>query len=93
MATTNINVRVDSVLKQEAEELFNDLGLNMSSAINMFLRSAIMHNGIPFEIKRQTPNAETKAALNEYEEMEKNPDKYKRYQSFDEILDEVLGDA
>ena len=48
MATTNINVRVDSALKQEAEALFGDLGLNMSSAINMFLRSAINHNGIPF---------------------------------------------
>ncbi len=43
MAATNINVRVDAILKQEAEALFNDLGLNMSSAINLFLRSAIMH--------------------------------------------------
>lgn len=93
MATTNINVRVDSMLKQEAETLFNDLGLNMSSAINMFLRSAIMHNGIPFEVKRQTPNEETKAALSEYEEMKKNPGNYKRYDSFDEILDEVFADA
>ena len=88
MATTNINVRVDSVLKQEAEALFNDLGLSMSSAINMFLRSAVMHDGIPFEIRRQIPNAETKAALDEYEEMKKNPDRYKRYESFDEMLDE-----
>ncbi len=62
MATTNINVRVDAILKQEAEALFNDLGLNMSSAMNLFLRSAMMHNGIPFEIKRQIPNEETKAA-------------------------------
>ncbi len=93
MATTNINVRVDSALKLEAEALFNDLGLNMSSAINMFLRSAINHNGIPFEVKRPTPIIETKAALDENEEMKKNPDKYKRYESFDDILDEVLGDA
>ena len=93
MATTNINVRVDSALKQEAEALFADLGLNMSSAINMFLRSAINHNGIPFEIKRLTPNAETRAALDEYEEMKKNPGNYKRYESFDEVLDEVFADA
>lgn len=93
MATTNINVRVDSALKQEAEALFNDLGLNMSSAINMFLRSAINYNGIPFEIKRLTPNAETRAALDEYEEMKKNPGNYKRYESFDEVLDEVFADA
>ena len=93
MATTNINVRVDSALKQEAEALFNDLGLNMSSAITMFLRSAVNHNGIPFEIRRPTPNAETRAALNEYEEMKKNPERYKRYESFDEILNEVFPDA
>ncbi len=93
MATTNINVRVDSTLKQEAEALFNDLGLSMSSAINMFLRSAVSHDGIPFEVRRQAPNAETKAALDEYEEMKKNPGNYKRYESFDELLDEVLADA
>lgn len=93
MATTNINVRVDSTLKQEAEALFGDLGLNMSSAINMFLRSAINHHGIPFEIKRPTPNTETRAALDEYEEMQRNPDQYKRYSSFDEMINEVLTDA
>lgn len=93
MATTNINVRVDSALKQEAEALFNDLGLNLSSAINMFLRSAVIHDGIPFEIKRQSPNAETKAALAEYEEMKKNPGNYKRYETFDEVLNEVFTDA
>ena len=93
MATTNINVRVDSTLKQEAEALFNDLGLSMSSAINMFLRSAVSHDGIPFEVRRQAPNAETKAALDEYEEMKKNPGNYKRYESFEELLDEVLADA
>lgn len=93
MSTTNINVRVDSALKLEAEALFDDLGLNMSTAINMFLRSAINYNGIPFEIKRPAQNAVTKAALDEYEEMKKNPDKYKRYESFDDFLDEVFADA
>lgn len=93
MATTNINVRVDSTLKQEAESLFSDLGLNMSSAITMFLRSAVNYDGIPFEVRRPAPNAETKAALAEYEEMKKNPHRYKRYASFDEVLDEVLTDA
>lgn len=93
MATTNINIRVDSELKQSAEELFNDLGLNMSSAITMFLKSAVSYDGIPFELKRNSPNTKTKAALSEYEEMKKNPEKYKRYNSFDEIVKEVLEDA
>ena len=93
MATTNINVRVDAELKKSAEDLFKDLGLNMSTAITMFLRSAVSHDGIPFEVKRMTPNAETKAALAEYDEMIKNPGNYKRYDSFEELMDEVLQDA
>ena len=90
MATTNINVRVDTELKKSAEELFTDLGLTMSSAITMFLRSAIMYNGIPFELKRNIPNAETRAALAEYEEMRNNREAYKRYNNFDELMEEVL---
>lgn len=93
MSTTNINVRIDSELKKSAEKLFNDLGLNMSAAITMFLKSAVSHDGIPFEVKRISPNAETKAALAEYDEMKKNPNKYKRYSSFNDLMDEVLADA
>lgn len=52
MATTNLNIRIDEDLKKNAEQLFNDLGLNMSSAITVFLRSAVDYNGIPFEIKK-----------------------------------------
>ena len=58
MATTNINVRIDTELKQSAEALFADLGLNMSSAITMFLKSAVSHDGIPFEVKRITQNVQ-----------------------------------
>ena len=52
MSTTNINIRVNTELKKSAELLFADLGLNMSTAITMFLKSAVNHNGIPFEVKR-----------------------------------------
>ena len=76
MATTNINVRVDANLKQSAESLFADLGLNMSTAITMFLKSAVNHDGIPFEVKRISPNAETKAALAEYDQMKLHPENY-----------------
>ena len=90
MATTNINVRVDANLKQSAESLFADLGLNMSTAITMFLKSAVNHDGIPFEVKRIAPNAETKAALAEYDQMKLHPENYKRYDSFDDLMNEVL---
>ena len=41
MATTNLNIRIDKAIKDQAEEIFNELGLNMTTAVNMFLRTAI----------------------------------------------------
>ena len=49
MATTNLNIRIDKAIKDQAEEIFNELGLNMTTAVNMFLRTAIREHGIPFE--------------------------------------------
>ena len=89
MAKTTITIRIDTELKKSAEELFNALGISMSVAINMFLKSAVSHNGIPFEVRLPEPNAETMAALGEYKEMKKNPDAYKRYSSFDDMAEEL----
>ncbi len=51
VAQTNLTVRIDENIKQEAETLFNRIGLNMSSAINVFFRQAIREQAIPFELK------------------------------------------
>jgi DNA-damage-inducible protein J len=59
----------------------------------MFLKQAVREQRIPFEIKRDIPNQQTIAALAEYEEMKQHPEKYKRYSTFQEALDEVLTDA
>ena len=45
MATTNLNIRTDKAIKDQAEEIFNELGLNMTTAVNMFLRTAIREHG------------------------------------------------
>jgi DNA-damage-inducible protein J len=65
----------------------------MSAAITMFLKSAVNYDGIPFEIKRSTPNSKTSAALAEYDEMKKNPKQYKRYDSFTDLVNEVMEDV
>lgn len=49
--TANIYTRVDPVVKEQAEEILDQLGIPMSNAIGMFLRQIVMHNGIPFEMK------------------------------------------
>jgi DNA-damage-inducible protein J len=51
MAQTNLTIRIDDGIKREAEILFNRIGLNMSSAINVFFRQAIREQAIPFELK------------------------------------------
>ena len=59
MATTNLNIRTDKAIKDQAEEIFNELGLNMTTAVNMFLRTAIREHGIPFGLKLEVPNDTT----------------------------------
>ena len=51
MESTNLNIRIDKDIKMQAEKLFDALGINMTSAVNIFLRQAIRENGIPFEVK------------------------------------------
>ncbi len=86
--TTNINIRVDKKLKAAADNLFNDLGVTMSSAITMFLKKAIREEGIPFAVNKNTYSDTTKVSLNEYTDM-KDKKKYKRYSSFKDLLSEV----
>ena len=56
-----INIRVNDEVKKEAETIFKSLGLNMSVAMNLFLKKCINEKGIPFDLK--IPNRETIEAL------------------------------
>lgn len=60
-----MNIRTDKVIKERADQIFSELGLNMTTAINMFLRTVIRENGIPFSLKLDTPNEMTAAAIEE----------------------------
>ncbi len=63
--STNINIRMDKDVKNAAEKIFNELGLNMTTAINIFLRKAIQEQGIPFDVKLNIPNETTLKAIEE----------------------------
>lgn len=65
MATTNLNIRTDKDVKEQAELLFAELGLNMTAAVNLFLRAAIRENGIPFALKLDAPSDVTASAIEE----------------------------
>lgn len=85
----NINIRVDDNVKQQAQELFSQLGLDTTTAINIFLRQSIREHGIPFEIKADKPNEETLKAIAEVDEMINNPNKIKKFNSIDDLFKEL----
>lgn len=70
---TNLNTRVDKAIKDQAEEIFNVLGLNMTTAINMFLKATIREHGIPFDLKLDVPNDTTIAAIEEGKKLLSDP--------------------
>ncbi|MCI9100934.1 MAG: type II toxin-antitoxin system RelB/DinJ family antitoxin [Lachnospiraceae bacterium] len=65
MAQTSINIRMDEILKQQFDHLCSELGLNMSTAINIFAKTMVRQQKIPFEISLDIPNAETLAAIDD----------------------------
>ena len=79
---TSMTIRMNREIKQEAQEIFSALGMDMTTAINVFLRQAILFRGFPFDVRLGIPNEETLAAINEVQELKKNPNK-KTYGSFD----------
>lgn len=73
MSNTNLNVRIDKDIKKAAEEVYAELGFNMSTAINMFLRASIRKGGIPFDLKLDMPNKETLEAIKEGRRLAMDP--------------------
>ena len=84
MATTNLNIRTEKAVKDQAEEIFNELGLNMTTAINIFLKTAIREHGIPFDLKLDVPNDITAAAIAEGRKLMNNP-AAPRYSNMDDL--------
>ncbi|PKM80412.1 MAG: type II toxin-antitoxin system antitoxin, RelB/DinJ family [Firmicutes bacterium HGW-Firmicutes-14] len=90
--TTNLTIRMDKKLKEHAEQLFSELGMNMTTAFNIFVRQAVRQGKIPFEISLNVPNAETIAAMEEADKISSDPNT-KRYSSFEELVAEVQNEV
>ena len=84
MATTNLNIRTDKEMKERAEAIFFELGLNMTTAINIFLRTTIRENGIPFALKLDIPKAITASAIEEGRKIAYD-DTVKKYSNIDDL--------
>ncbi len=89
--SSTINVNVPSDVKEEATNLFNSLGLNMTTAINIFLKKAIFERGLPFDVKQQ-PTKEFVDALKELDYIENHAEEYKVYHNVDKMFEDILNE-
>ena len=88
---TNMNIRMEKEVKEQAQQIFAQLGMDMTTAVNVFLRQAIRYNGFPFELRIDKPNAETIAAIQEVQQMKQDPSLGKTYTDVEEMMKELLG--
>ena len=89
MATVNMSIRMDTELKKQAEAMLADMGLNMTTAMNMFLRQVVRQGRIPFEIATDIPNATTLEALEEGYKMLADPASHK-FSSVDDLMKDLM---
>ena len=90
--TTAINVNVDTKIKEEATAILKGLGLNMSTAINMFLAQIVKRDGIPFEVRNPRPNKDIIEALKELKYMKTHLDEYEHFDNWDDLEKSLLSD-
>ncbi len=84
MKNVNVTLRVDEDLKKQADVLFAELGLNLTTAFNIFLRQSVREQQIPFQVTKNIPNAVTLAAM---DASEKGEDLYGPYDSISDLME------
>ena len=83
MKNVNVTLRVDEDLKRQADALFSELGLNLTTAFNIFLRQSVREQQIPFQVSKNVPNAVTLSAM---DASERGEDLYGPYDSVSDLM-------
>ena len=86
MGATTMNIRVDSYIKNNAKKIFAELGMDLTTAVNIFLRQSIREHGMPFELKLRVPNDETLEAIRQVNNKE---DLSKPFSSISELMEDL----
>ena len=93
MSKVSTNISLDAKTKAKAQVMLADLGLDLSTAVNIFLRQMLYEGGIPFSITREIPNQTTLAAMKEAQEMVRSPEQYRKYDNVDGMMEDILGNV
>ena len=89
MAKVSTNISIDAETKAQAQALLTDLGLDMSTAVNIFLKQMIYEGGFPFAITRDTPNEETKRAI---DNVRQGKNLSREFHSVSELMEDLYAD-
>lgn len=89
MTPISTNIKIDPQLKQESQKLFESMGLNLSTAVNMFLRQAVREQAIPFRVGNPLPNSQTIQAIME---ARKGIGLSRGFTSVDELMEDLDAD-
>jgi DNA-damage-inducible protein J len=84
MKSVNVTFRVDDDLKKQADSLFSELGMSLSTAFNIFLRQSVREQQLPFAVTKNTPNTLTLTAM---DEAEKDEDIYGPFDSISDLME------
>lgn len=93
MSKVPTNISIDADTKIKAQALLAEFGMDLSTAVNIFLKQMVYEGSFPFAITRDIPNKVTCDAINEAQEMRRSPQKYKRYSDVDSMLEDILGEV
>lgn len=89
MQNTSITIRTDKEIKDQVKSLYAALGMDLTTAVNVFFRQSLLRNGMPFEISLDVPNTVTLAAFEEGDKMINDP-AAPRYSSVERLFEDLM---
>lgn len=87
--TSMLHIRVKPDIKQEAEDILHNLGMTTTEAVNIYLKQIILNCGLPFKVRTPKFSDDLLEAIEEAEKMEKHPEKYKKFHSVKELMEDL----
>ena len=85
MPKTSMSIRLDSEVKEQAQQVFNNLGMDMTTAINIFLRQAIQYQGLPFDVRLD----ENRKLLQVLTDLDQNHNMSQSFESVSDLMEDL----
>ncbi|WP_455168107.1 type II toxin-antitoxin system RelB/DinJ family antitoxin [Streptococcus sp.] len=85
MSKTSMSIRLDSEVKEQAQQVFSNLGMDMTTAINIFLRQAIQYQGLPFDVRLD----ENRRLLEVLTDLDQNRNMSQSFESVSDLMEDL----